>query len=170
MFDNAGKHPVTLLQARALDALAFAPYGHLVEAGTSGRWINDGNAWRSEAGPLSLHAAGGAPALAVFRARGRDPRGPWQQLERHRLGSQSFLPMGPTRCVLLVACGAEAPDPATLVAFVSAPGQGWTLAPGTWHHALIVTRDVDVAVLERRAEAEDCELAHLGTPVEIRLP
>ena len=163
-------HLATLLHARPLDPRTFAPFGHVVEAGSAGRWINDGNAWRSEAGPLALGASGGAPALAVFHARGRDPRGPWQLLERHRLGSQSFLPMGLARCVLLVACGTDMPDPTTVAAFVTRPGQGWTLAPGVWHHALIVMTDVDVAVLERRAEAEDCELAHLLTPVEIQLP
>lgn len=156
------------LVARPLGTTAFAPYGQVVESAVTGRWINDGNAWRSEAGEPAF---GGHAALAVFRARARDAAGPWHELERHQLGTQSFLPMGAARCVLLVALGNNRPDPATLAAFVSGTGQGWTLAPGTWHHALIVLDDVDVAVLERRApDGEvDCDIARLDDPVTIAL-
>jgi ureidoglycolate lyase len=157
------------LTALPLSPAAFAPYGDVVEAGAAGRWINGGNAWRSEAGALQLQAGGGVPALAVFRTRARAARGPWHELERHQLGTQTFLPLGAARCVLLVARGDAGPDPATLAAFVTRPGQGWTLAPGTWHHALITLEDADVAVLERRGAAVDCELAHLAPPVEIQL-
>ena len=155
------------LPARPLTAEGFAPFGSVVQSSAEGRWINDGNSLRSEAGPLSLDQAAGRAVLAVFRARARDARGPWRELERHRLGTQTFLPMGEARCVLLVALGGNAPDPATLAAFVSRPGQGWTLSAGTWHHALIVMDDADVAVLERGAEAVDCDLAQLPLPVEI---
>lgn len=160
---------MSTLHAQPLSDTAFAPYGHVVEAGTAGRWINDGNAWRSEAGPLALTADGGRPVLAVFRARARAAAGPWHELERHRLGTQSFLPLGAARCVLLVARGDGTPDPTTLAAFVTRPGQGWTLAAGTWHHALIVLDDVDVAVLERAADGVDCEIVHLAAPVQIVL-
>lgn len=160
---------MSTLHAQPLDDTSFAPYGHVVEAGTAGRWINDGNAWRSDAGPLALAAEGGQPVLAVFRATARAAAGPWHELERHRLGTQSFLPLGTARCVLLVAQGDSAPDPATLAAFVTRPGQGWTLATATWHHALIVLEDVDVAVLERAADVSDCEIAHLAAPVQIVL-
>ena len=61
------------------------------------------------------------------------------------------------------------PIPTTLAAFVTRPGQGWTLAAGTWHHALIVLDDVDVAVLERAGGSVDCETVHLAAPVQIVL-
>ena len=157
------------LPARPLTAEGFALFGSVVQGGGAGRWINEGNAWRSEAGVLALDAEGGRPVLAVFSARGRNAAGPWREMERHRLGTQTFVPMGSAPCVLLVALGDAAPDPATLAAFVTQPGQGWTLSAGTWHHALIALVDTDVAVLERGAEAPDCELAHLPLPVEITL-
>jgi ureidoglycolate lyase len=159
----------TRLKAQPLAAAAFAAYGEVVAAGPAGRWINGGHAWRSEAGTPALQAGGGRAALAVFRATARDARGPWQLLERHALGSQSFFPLGAARCLVLVARGDAAPDPATLAAFVTAPGQGWTLAPGTWHHALIALADVDVAVLERIGAEPDCDEAHLPVPVEVEL-
>lgn len=160
---------MSTLHAQPLTDAAFAAYGQVIESAASGRWINDGNAWRSEAGPLALTADGGRPVLAVFRARARAAAGPWHELERHRLGTQSFLPLGAARCVLLVARGGTTPDPATLAAFVTRPGQGWTLAADTWHHALIVLDDVDVAVLERAGGSVDCEIAHLAAPVQIVL-
>ena len=152
------------MRALPLTADAFAPYGSVIESAPAGEWINDGHAWASPAGPLALD---GGARLRVFRCRARDAAGPWRLMERHRLGSQSLLPLGGAACLIVVARGESAPDPATLAAFVSAPGQGWTLAPGTWHHALIALQDADVAVLERAASGDDCELAHLEPPVAI---
>lgn len=155
------------MQARALTAATFAPYGSVIESTTAeGRWINDGHAWASPAGPLQL---GEQPALRIYRCRAQALQGPWQLLERHRLGSQSFLPLTGVRCLVLVARGELAPDPATLAAFLTRPGQGWTLAPDTWHHALVALDDADVAVLERAGAASDCELAHLAAPVTVVL-
>lgn len=154
------------MQALPLTTAAFAPYGSVIESAEEGAWINDGHAWASPAGPLALD---GGAMLRVFRCRARAAAGPWRLLERHRLGSQSFLPLGGTRCLLLVARGEAAPDPATLAAFVSAAGQGWTLAPGTWHHALIALDDGDVAVLERAASGSDCDVAHLDPPVSVQV-
>jgi ureidoglycolate lyase len=157
------------LSVRPLEAEAFAPYGTVVESTLNGRWINDGNAWCSEAGPLALDGNGGRAMLAVFRARGRALTGPWHELERHRHGTQTFLPMGPGPCVLLVARGPAAPDTSKLAAFVTRPGQGWTLAPGTWHHGLIALEDTDVAVIERQGPEPDCEVFHLAQPVSLLL-
>jgi ureidoglycolate lyase len=171
---------VLQLTARPLTPAAFAPYGQVVESAPAGRAINDGAAWRSEGAPLALDADGGRPTLAVFRVHRRAVQGPWQDLEVHRLGSQTFLPLGGARCLVLVARGGERPELSTLAAFVSRPGQGWTLAPGTWHHALIAlaaagagARDVepvDVAVLERAAERVDCDRARLAEPVTVQEP
>ena len=169
------------ITAQTLTADAFAPYGQVVESGAHGVAINGGHAWRSEAGTLALQAAGGWPVLAVFRVHGRAVQGPWQALERHRLGSQTFLPLGDARCLVLVAHGAHQPAPTSLAAFVTRRGQGWTLSPGTWHHSLIALADdsadraangapIDVAVLERGANTVDCDMAMLEEPVCIDWP
>ena len=122
------------LPIRPLAADDFAPYGWVAEcAGRSGRPINDGSSQRIDGvGELQLHAAGGAPCLTLFQASARDPRGPWQTLERHALGTQTFVPMGGARCVMLVALGAQAPDVATLAAFAVSGAQAVTLRAGTW--------------------------------------
>jgi ureidoglycolate lyase len=162
--------PEPPLPALPITAAAFAPYGWLACAeGQSGRVINDGSSLRvDDVGELSLTAQGGAACLAVFRAQARDPRGPWQTLERHRLGTQTFVPLAGARYVVLVALGAEAPDPATLRAFVVRGDQAVTLRAGTWHHALLALDDGDFVVIERRAAEVDCDIATLPAPVALQ--
>ena len=160
------------LQAQPITAANFAPYGWLASAdGRAGRPINDGSSLRvDEVGALALTAAGGAPCLAIFRAQARDPRGPWQVLERHRLGTQTFVPLGGVGCVVLVATGDAAPDPSTLAAFVVAGHQAVTLRAGTWHHGLIALQEGDFIVIERQAAQTDCDLAILDEAVTLEMP
>ncbi len=161
------------LQARPITADAFAPYGWVVDpaAHAAGAPINAGTSLRLDGfGALALTADGGAPCLAVFRARAQAPQGPWQVLERHRLGTQTFVPLAGARCLVVVALGDAAPDPTTLTAFVVGGRQAFTLHPGTWHHGLIALDDGDFVVVERRAATEDCDVVHLAVPVHVQLP
>jgi ureidoglycolate lyase len=155
---------VKRLPIRPIDAAAFAPYGWLADAeGAAGRPINDGSSQRiDEVGELQLTADGGEPCLAVFRAQPRDPHGPWQVLERHCLGTQTFVPMGGAPYVVLVALGDAQPDAHTLAAFAVAGHQAVTLRAGTWHHGLIAPQGGDFVVIERRGTEVDCELATLA--------
>jgi len=159
------------LNLQPLTREGFAPYGSLVAgeaAGAASRPINGGTSLRVETdGGLSLLAEGGTPTLAVFRAQAQALAGPWRTLERHRLGSQTFVPLAGARCVVLVAQGAHAPDPGTLAAFLADGRCGFTLHPGTWHHGLIALQAGDFVVLERRAAQPDCELADLAQAVWI---
>ena len=178
------------LQVQPLSALAFAPYGevigipganergaghvgHVGHAGREGslpvRSINGGTSQRWDMpGSLQLHVQGGQPCVAVFRAQAQALAGPWRLLERHRLGTQTFIPLAGARCVVLVARGEHAPDPATLAAFAVDGAQGFTLHADTWHHGLIARDAGDFVVIERRAAAVDCEFAELAEPVTLR--
>lgn len=171
------------LNLQPLTSEGFAPYGSLVggdipplPAGhatgpgepLAPRPINGGTSLRVEAEDgLSLLAEGGAPALAVFRAQAQALAGPWRTLERHRLGSQTFVPLAGARCLVLVALGAHAPDPGTLAAFLADGRCGYTLHAGTWHHGLIALDAGDFVVLERGAAQPDCEFADLEQAVWI---
>jgi ureidoglycolate lyase len=157
------------LLIRPITAADFLPYGWLADADVAAGWpINDGSSRRIDGvGELQLTAEGGAPCLALFRASPRHRRGPWQVLERHRLGTQTFVPMGGARYVVLVALGDGRPDEGTLAAFDVAGYQAVTLRAGTWHHGLIAPQGGDFAVIERQAAAVDCDLATLGTAVTL---
>ena len=157
------------LPIRPISAADFLPYGWLADADVAaGRPINDGSSRRIDGvGELQLTAESGAPCLALFRARPRHPRGPWQVLERHRLGTQTFVPMGGARYVVLVALGDAQPDEETLAAFDVAGQQAVTLRAGTWHHGLIAPQGGDFVVIERQAAVVDCDLATLGMAVTL---
>jgi ureidoglycolate lyase len=160
---------VRRLPIRPIGAAEFETYGWLADAkGATGRPINDGSSQRIDGvGELHLTADGGTPCLALFRAQGRDPRGPWQALERHRLGTQTFVPMGGAPYVVLVALGDTQPDEATLAAFAVAGDQAVTLRTGTWHHGLIAPQGGDFVVIERQGAEVDCDLATLAEAVAL---
>jgi len=159
------------LIAQTITREAFAPYGWLIDAaGGTGRAINAGSSLRvDDLTELAFDADGGAPCLALFRAQPRDIAGPWHELERHALGTQTFVPLNGARCVVLVAGGGDAPDEATLAAFLVAGHQGITLRAGTWHHGLLALDGGDFVVIERRAAQVDCDIAQLAEPVRIGL-
>lgn len=159
----------TTLAIQPLNEHGFAPYGQVLALHTGARRsINAGTTERLDLpGPLDLHRAGGQPVLAVFRAQAQAEAGPWHTLERHRLGSQSFVPLGQARWLVLVARGEHAPEVGTLAAFEAAPGQGITLHADTWHHPLIALATSDFFVIERAGAEVDCELSQLASPVRL---
>lgn len=94
-----------MLLAQPLTAEAFAPYGTVLAAPAGeGRLINGGNAERFDlVDDLQLGAEGGRPMLALFRAQARRFPHAVTEMERHALGSQSFVPLGERRFVIVVA-------------------------------------------------------------------
>lgn len=156
--------------AQPLTSKAFAPYGTVigVPAG-EGRPINGGNARRFDLlGDLQLHADGGRPMLALFRAQARSFPHEVTEMERHALGSQTFVPLGERRFVIVVARAGDAPvSHRDLAAFVTDGHQGVVLAPGTWHHALLAVDAGDFVVIERAAAAVDCDVCRLQEPARV---
>lgn len=155
------------LYAQALTAERFARFGTVIEMPQgAGRPINGGNAQRFDlVHDLQLQQAGGHPLLALFRAQARVFPHAVTELERHALGSQSFVPLGRRRFVVVVA-----PGPQALAAFVSNGEQGVVLAPGTWHHALLAVDAGDFVVVERAAAAVDCDVLRWDEAVSVALP
>ena len=160
----AGDYAVSLecLRAQPLTAAAFAPYGDVIAgADAGGRAINAGTSMRVEMPDPDLLDAGGKPSLSVFRARAAALPLPIRVLERHRLGSQTFLPLGEVPWLVIVALGDAAPDLTSLAAFRVTGREGVTLRRGVWHHPLVALADGDFAVLERRGAEVDCDLVDL---------
>ena len=162
---------MNLLKALPITREAFAPYGWLIDApDLAGQAINGGSSQRIDGlTELAFDADGGKPCLAIFKAAARNIAGPWTELERHRLGTQTFVPLNGVRYVVLVALGDGAPDASTFKAFTVSGHQGITLRAGTWHHGLLALDAGDFVVLERTAGSIDCELAQLADPVSITL-
>ncbi|MET3495634.1 ureidoglycolate lyase [Variovorax boronicumulans] len=158
------------LVAQPLSPTAFAPYGTVIEVPAGeGRSINGGNARRFDlVGDLQLDADGGRPMLALFRAQARSFPHEVSEMERHALGSQTFVPLGERRFVIVVARAGDAPASAgDLAAFITNGHQGVVLAPGTWHHALLAVDAGDFVVIERAADGVDCDVCWLQTPARV---
>lgn len=159
------------LVPRPLTAEAFAPYGDVVAStGRAGRPINADTSIRVEMPAPDILADGGTPSLSVFRASARRLPLDVRELERHRLGSQTFLPLGGTAFVAVVALGDETPDPETLAAFASDGTAGITIRRGVWHHALLSLNDGDYAVIERRGAEVDCDVVELAQAAQLQAP
>jgi ureidoglycolate lyase len=140
-----------VLEARALNATAFAAFGTVIDAATKGpETINEGTTSRySDLAALDLLAPGCDPVLGIYVARARPFPLRIQKLERHREAAQVFLPLGMHRFVVVVAPGGDAPDWDGVQAFITAPGQGVSVKRGCWHHGLIALDDGDrFAVIE----------------------
>ncbi len=124
------------MRALPLDAAAFAPFGEVLTVPDQpGRTYFEGalangrsSAWPSLS--LSLRAPFSLPLRITT-------------MERHAFSSQSFVPLGAARWLIVVAPPAEAggPDMGGALAFVAGPGQGVTYREDVWHHGLTVLDD-----------------------------
>lgn len=154
------------LQAHAITAEAFAPFGILIDAAAKApEIINDATTRRhSDLARLDLRE----PILGIYVAQARRFPLAIAKLERHAQAAQVFLPLGVHRFVVVVAPGIDAPDWQRVEAFITAPGQGVSLARGCWHHGLVALGDGDrFAVLEGGNYREDT--VELAAPEAIEL-
>ena len=160
----------------ALESAVYHPGSRMLQVpadGAGGHPINGGGTWRHELlADAQLTAEAGRPVLSISRAQARVLPMALTGMERHALGSQSFLPLGAARrLVLVVARPGPAPQGlADLAAFVSDGAQGVWLAPGTWHHALLALDAGDFLVVERRSDLVDCDEVPLQPPVWLAAP
>jgi ureidoglycolate lyase len=95
------------------------------------------------------------------------------ELERHCIGSQSFIPLAGVPFVVIVALGdpstgGKTPLESSIAAFWIDGTCGVTFKPATWHHPLLSQRDGDYVVLERRGSLVDCEIQTLKQPVDVQ--
>ncbi len=164
-----------LVHPEPLTPQAFAAYGTVVapfahdQPPAGARAINGGTTWRLDLlADLDLHQHGGTPGLAIYSATARTFPLALEAMERHTQGSQSFLPLGTARFVVLVAAAGVAPGAHDLKAFITDGQQGVVLHPGTWHHGLVAVEAGSFAVVERHGApgtAVDCDEVALAPEV-----
>jgi ureidoglycolate lyase len=164
------------LEARAIDAVSYAPYGALVTAGDpdAARSANHGTAlaWDALATLENLRPHARVVA-SLFRCRAHHgPVLPVTRLERHARSTQMFVPMGGARYLVIVARGGDAPDLSTLAAFAVQGACAITYAPGVWHHPMVaLDRDVDfVNVIAADGTEGDCDEVAIDAGIAVRVP
>ncbi len=161
-----------ILPPETLTVAAFAPFGDVIEACDSGRHfaINGGNTERYHDLMQIEVAAGGHPIVSIFRGQPRSLPFAVTMLERHPLGSQSFMPLGGVPYLVVVAPPAAVPDEAAIRLFVAQPGQGVNYARGVWHHPLLALEAVsDFLVIDYAGPGPNCDEVQLAQPLLVTL-
>lgn len=141
-----------------LTKAAFAPFGEVIEtAGAETRPINQGFALRRHA--LAHVAVGdGAAIVSIFEATRRPFPVAIDMLERHPLGSQAFFPLSPEAWLVVVAEGADTPEPATLRGFRARGDQGVNYAAGVWHFPVLTLAPAQsFLVVDREGPGDNLE-------------
>jgi ureidoglycolate lyase len=162
--------PRRVLPLEPLVAATFAAFGDVIEAAshTPRYGINEGSAERfHDLANVDTGRDGGRTLVSIFRARPHTLPLRLRLVERHRLGSQAFMPLSSQRFLVVVAPAGPAPRSDQLRCFEAAPGQGVNYAAGVWHHPLLaLDAGGDFLVIDRggAGAAGDCEEHALDNP------
>ncbi len=153
-----------------LSADAFAPFGDVLEAtGAADMIINQGKCGRHH-DLAKLDFGEGRAGLSLFQAEPRALPYKLDLVERHPLGSQSFIPMSLTSFLVIVAPDEDG-TPGTPRAFLSQPGQAISFHRGTWHGVLTPLEAPGLfAVVDRIGSGNNLEEHWFDTPYTVRRP
>ncbi len=145
------------ITARPLTAEAFAPFGDVLDTAAGPDFlINEGLCGRHH-DRARLDFGGGAPGLSLFDAVPRNLPYRFDLVERHPLGSQTFVPMCLCSFLVIVAPD-EGGVPGTPLAFLTGPGQATNFHRGTWHGVLTPLEAPGLfAVVDRVGDGENLE-------------
>ena len=162
-----GEASVISLRLEPLTRERFAPYGDVIETALGS--ADAMNAARFERFDDLCDVDTGDGRVAISVARCRTPTSlPLRvdMVERHPLGSQAFVPLGPCRMVVVVAPPGESGEVDDLRAFVTNGRQGFNYHRGTWHMPLIAFEaGQEFLVIDRASGEPNCEQHDLDAVV-----
>lgn len=145
------------MKVRPITAEAFAPFGELLMPRVQPtKMINAGRCERHHA-LATVERGDGEAIISIFRSE--PVRLPYEcaLLERHPLGSQAFMPLGPDPWLSVVAPD-EGGRPGVPLAFLVPAGVGVNLRAGVWHGVLTpLDRAADFLVVDRAGEGNNLE-------------
>lgn len=153
---------MTTIRIEAISAEAFAPFGELLTPRPSpDRMINAGRCERHHA-LATVERGEGEAIISIFRSEPVSLPYDCTLLERHPLGSQAFMPLGPDAWMSVVAPD-ENGQPGQPRAFLVPAGMGVNLRAGVWHGVLTpLDRAADFLVVDREGGGVNLE--------EVRIP
>lgn len=163
------------LTAEPLTAVAFAPFGAVVDGSGPARAVNEGRGLRHDGVAGLVHDTGAvAPVLAVYAINASAWPVETGEFERHVRSAQLFVPMAGEGLLAVVAPdGADGgPDVEQARAFVVPEGTGILYAPGTWHVPLVALEAPArcAMLMWETGTAEDCEVRRLKAPLRVLPP
>lgn len=159
------------LTLQKLTREAFAPYGDVLEITPDNQVIpiNFGKTERHhDLARVEVTAEGGKPIISMFRSQGVELPMQVKEMERHPLGSQTFMPLSGNSYVVVVGPAGEF-DVNKLQAFLAASNQGVNYLKGTWHHySVSLNEDSDFLVVDRGAsEGDNCDDVEIPADITI---
>jgi len=158
---------VPVLKLEHLNEADFAPFGEVIEMrGDDWSPINNGSARRYRRfGTVRVEGDDALAGISLVRGQAFDFPLAITMLERHLLGSQSWMSLNHTPFVAVVAPnGADGrPDESRIRAFYVEGNQGVNYHPGAWHHPLLALGEQgDFIVVDRISATPDCDICDLG--------
>jgi ureidoglycolate lyase len=163
---------MALLHLEVLTKEAFFPFGDVIEiAGSDWFPINNGSTRRyHKLGLIDICGDEGFPAISMARGIAFHLPLSINMLERHPLGSQSFIPCNGVPFIVVVApCLPDGmPDERALRAFRAKADQGVNYFRNCWHHPLIsLEQEGDFIVVDRVGSGHNCDEVMLSQPYRI---
>ena len=147
------------LKLQKLSRESFAPFGDVIETnGAEHLIINEGTTERfHDLANIDVRREGGKPLINIFRGSPRPQPIEIKMMERHPLGSQTFMPLKNTPYLVVVAPIGDSVGPEDLQAFEAAGHQGVNYKLDLWHHPLLVLEDGhEFLVIDRDGSGENC--------------
>jgi ureidoglycolate lyase len=145
---------------------SFAPFGELITLDDAEHFpINQGSTERFHAlSQVDVGDEGGKPIISLFRGQAFFLPFQLRVMERHPLGSQSFIPItnNSTNQYLVIVAPAECQTKEEIMqklnAFLVKGFRGVTYAKGVWHHPLIsLDQEQDFIVVDRKGPGNNCD-------------
>ena len=145
------------MNVRPITAEAFAAFGELlVPRAEPTKMINAGRCERHHA-LATVERGDGEAIISIFRSEPVQLPYECALLERHPLGSQAFMPLGPDPWLSVVAPD-EGGRPGEPLGFLVPAGVGVNLHAGVWHGVLTpLDRAADFLVVDRAGEGANLE-------------
>lgn len=153
------------LIAEPLTAVAFAPFGDLLDAaGEPEKIINSGRCKRFHDRATLDFGLEGRAGISIFHSETVDWPVKVALVERHPDGSQAFISMTGQPFLVVVAPD-ENGTPGTPLAFIAASGQAINFHRGTWHGVLTPLHAPGLfAVVDRIGTGPNLEEYWFDTP------
>jgi len=166
------KNKMKTIKIESLSQQAFAPFGDVIEIDKYSDFIeiNNGTTKRfHDLAKVQIKGTNARTAISIFRANPFDLPYSLNFMERHPYGSQNFMPLIPSKFLVIVAQDKDG-VPTNPIAFLASEGQGVNYHSNIWHGALVaLDRETDFLVVDREGEENNLEIYDFEKPYRVEL-